>query len=179
MGGQKKTATRLRNKSGQTENKNDSKINRYSFLSDSDEDNEVSKASQARTPHNQNKRSQTGNAQTKQHVNPPRLEKSRRPMNMGTDTLNADSSQPNERRVDSSRRGKRNHPTSTGLDPLNANRNQLRTAILGVSMLKHLNTKRMQAGLQDQKVTIKTYPEAGIEEIKHYIVPTLHGYKLR
>ena len=41
------------------------------------------------------------------------------------------------------------------------------------SMLKHLNTKRMQAGLRDHKVTIKTFPGVGTEEMKHYMVPTL------
>ena len=116
VGGQKETPTRLENQPGRTENKRDSRINRCSILSDSDEDNEVNKASQARTPHNKNKRRQSGKAQTKTHVNPPRLEKSHRPMHMENDTLNADSNQPNERHEDSSRRANSHHPTNTGLD---------------------------------------------------------------
>ena len=100
-------------------------------------------------------------------MNPPRLEKSNRPMNVRTDTLNADSSQPIERHKNSSRREKSHHPTNTGLDTQNANRNQSRTVILGDSMLKHLNTKKTQTGLQHQKVTIKTFPGVGIEEMKH------------
>ena len=35
------------------------------------------------------------------------------------------------------------------------------------SMIKHLDSKRMQNGLQNQKVTIKTFPRARIDEMKH------------
>ncbi|CAB4017458.1 Hypothetical predicted protein, partial [Paramuricea clavata] len=41
------------------------------------------------------------------------------------------------------------------------------------SMLKHLNIKRMQNGLSKQKINIKTFPGAGIDQMKH-IVPTLN-----
>ena len=40
-------------------------------------------------------------------------------------------------------------------------------------MIKHLDTKRMQNGLQNRKVTIKTFPGASIDEMKHYVVPAL------
>ena len=40
-------------------------------------------------------------------------------------------------------------------------------------MIKHLDTKRVQNGLQNRKVTIKTFPGARTDEMKHYVVPTL------
>lgn len=52
--------------------------------------------------------------------------------------------------------------------------NKPRVAILGDSMLKHLNTKRMQNELSKQKINIKTSPGAGIDQMKHYVVPTLN-----
>ncbi len=44
--------------------------------------------------------------------------------------------------------------------------------ILGDSMLKHLNSRRIQQGI-DQKVAIKTFPGAGVDEMTHYVKPTL------
>ncbi|XP_028419141.1 uncharacterized protein LOC114544845 [Dendronephthya gigantea] len=52
--------------------------------------------------------------------------------------------------------------------------NQSRVVILGDSMLKHLNTRRMQNGLSSQKVNIKTFPVAGVDQMKHYVIPTLN-----
>ena len=40
-------------------------------------------------------------------------------------------------------------------------------------MIKHLDSKRIQNGLQNRKVTIKTFPGARIDDMKHYAVPTL------
>lgn len=51
-------------------------------------------------------------------------------------------------------------------------RHPCRVAILGDSMIKYLNPRRMQQGL-NHKVTIKTFPGAGIEEMVHYVKPTL------
>ena len=45
-------------------------------------------------------------------------------------------------------------------------------AVLGDSMLKHLNPRRIQHGI-DHKVTIKTFPGAGVDEMIHYVRPTL------
>ena len=39
-------------------------------------------------------------------------------------------------------------------------------------MLKHLNPRRIQHGI-DHKVTIKTFPGAGVDEMTHYVRPTL------
>ena len=44
--------------------------------------------------------------------------------------------------------------------------------ILGYSMLKHLNPRRIQQGI-DQKVSVKTFPGAGVDEMTHYVKPTL------
>ncbi|CAB3987388.1 Scavenger receptor cysteine-rich type 1 M130 [Paramuricea clavata] len=44
--------------------------------------------------------------------------------------------------------------------------------ILGDSMLKHLNPRRIQQGI-DQKISIKTFPGAGVDEMTHYVKPTL------
>ena len=40
-------------------------------------------------------------------------------------------------------------------------------------MIKHLDPKRIQNELQNRKVTIKTFPGARIDDMKHYAVPTL------
>ncbi|CAB4005415.1 Hypothetical predicted protein, partial [Paramuricea clavata] len=40
------------------------------------------------------------------------------------------------------------------------------------SMLKHLNPRRIQQGI-DQKISIKTFPGAGVDEMTHYVKPTL------
>ena len=45
--------------------------------------------------------------------------------------------------------------------------------IIDDSIIKHLDTKRMQNGLQNRKATIKTFPGARINEMKHYVIPTL------
>lgn len=39
-------------------------------------------------------------------------------------------------------------------------------------MLKHLNARKIQHGI-DHKITIKTFPGAGIDEMIHYVRPTL------
>jgi hypothetical protein len=39
-------------------------------------------------------------------------------------------------------------------------------------MLKHLNPRKIQHEL-DHKVTIKTFPGAGVDEMIHYVRPTL------
>ena len=44
--------------------------------------------------------------------------------------------------------------------------------ILGDSMLKHLNLRTIQQGI-DQKVSIKTFPGAGVDEMTHCVKPTL------
>ena len=48
-----------------------------------------------------------------------------------------------------------------------------KVVIIGDSMIKHLDPKRIQNGLQNQKVTIKTFSGARIDGMKHYAVPTL------
>ena len=44
--------------------------------------------------------------------------------------------------------------------------------ILGDSMLKHLNPRRIQQGI-DQKFSVKTFPGAGVDEMTNYVKPTL------
>ncbi|CAB4024720.1 Furin [Paramuricea clavata] len=56
--------------------------------------------------------------------------------------------------------------------PKNTKHNRPTVAILGDSMLKHLNPRKIQHGL-DHKVTIKTFPGAGVDEMIHYVRPTL------
>ena len=69
--------------------------------------------------------------------------------------------------------GKSSGPSNSNESSRDSQRSQPRIVILGDSMLKHLDTKRMQNGLKKGKVTIKTFPGAGIEQMKHYAVPTL------
>ncbi len=49
---------------------------------------------------------------------------------------------------------------------------QSRIAVLGDSMLKHINARRIQQGMEN-KVVIKTFPGAGVEEMNHYVKLTL------
>ncbi|CAB4010665.1 Scavenger receptor cysteine-rich type 1 M130 [Paramuricea clavata] len=69
--------------------------------------------------------------------------------------------------------GKSSGPSNSNESSRDSQRSQPRIAILGDSMIKHLDTKRMQNGLKKGKVTIKTFPGAGINQMKHYAVPTL------
>ncbi len=57
--------------------------------------------------------------------------------------------------------GKSSGPSNSNESSRDSQRSQPRIAILGDSMLKHLDTKRMQNGLKKEKVTIKTFPGAG------------------
>ncbi len=49
---------------------------------------------------------------------------------------------------------------------------QRKIAILGDSMIKHLNPRKLQHGLK-HKVMIKTFPGAHVEDKSHYVKPTL------
>ncbi|CAB4027954.1 Hypothetical predicted protein, partial [Paramuricea clavata] len=49
---------------------------------------------------------------------------------------------------------------------------QSRVAILGDSMLKQINARRIQQGMK-HKIVVKTFPGAGIKEMNHYVKPTL------
>ncbi|CAB3982729.1 Scavenger receptor cysteine-rich type 1 M130 [Paramuricea clavata] len=49
---------------------------------------------------------------------------------------------------------------------------QSRFAILGDSMLKQINARRIQQGMK-HKIVVKTFPGAGIKEMNHYVKPTL------
>ena len=49
---------------------------------------------------------------------------------------------------------------------------QSRVAILGDSMIKHINARRIQQGMK-HKVIVKTFPGAGVKEMNHYVKPTL------
>jgi hypothetical protein len=145
VGRQKKIPVGLQNNPCRTDDTNaNANVNRYSILSETDKDNEVSEVTHARIPNDKDKDIPTG-------VNNSQAE---RPENATT-------------------RGPSRHPASARSDIQSTHPTQTKIAILGDSMLKHLNTKRMQAGLRDHKVTIKTFPGAGIEEMKHYMVPTL------
>ena len=57
-------------------------------------------------------------------------------------------------------------------EPKATKQRQPNIVILGDSMLKHLNPRRIQQGI-DQKVSIKTFPGAGVDEMTHYVKPTL------
>ncbi|CAB4010786.1 Scavenger receptor cysteine-rich type 1 M130, partial [Paramuricea clavata] len=49
---------------------------------------------------------------------------------------------------------------------------QSRVAILGDSMLKQINARRIQQGMK-HKIVVKTFAGAGIKEMNHYVKPTL------
>ena len=51
-------------------------------------------------------------------------------------------------------------------------RSRPRVAILGDSMLKHLNPRKLQNGL-NHRITIKTFPGATTDDMVHYVQPTL------
>jgi hypothetical protein len=63
------------------------------------------------------------------------------------------------------------HSKYTANIPKNTKHNRPTVAILGDSMLKHLNPRKIQHGLE-HKVTIKTFPGAGVDEMIHYVRPT-------
>ncbi len=49
---------------------------------------------------------------------------------------------------------------------------QSRIPFLGDSVLKHINARRIQQGMK-HKVVIKTFSGAEVEEMNHYVKPTL------
>ncbi|CAB4023001.1 RNA-directed DNA polymerase from transposon BS [Paramuricea clavata] len=49
---------------------------------------------------------------------------------------------------------------------------QRKIAILGDSMIKGINSRKLQHGLK-QKVIVKTFPGAHVEDMTHYVKPTL------
>ena len=51
-------------------------------------------------------------------------------------------------------------------------RSRSRVAILGHSMLKHLNPRKLQNGL-NHRITIKTFPSATVDDMVHYVQLTL------
>jgi hypothetical protein len=51
-------------------------------------------------------------------------------------------------------------------------RSKSKVVILGDSMIKHLNPRQLQNGV-NHKIAIKTFPGAGIDDMVHYIKPTL------
>ncbi|CAB4023015.1 Furin, partial, partial [Paramuricea clavata] len=55
---------------------------------------------------------------------------------------------------------------------LEGQRKQKKVAILGDSMLEYLNPRKLQQGLE-QKITINTFSGAKIEDMNHYVKPTL------
>ncbi|CAB4020596.1 Hypothetical predicted protein [Paramuricea clavata] len=57
-------------------------------------------------------------------------------------------------------------------EPKATKQRQPNIVILVDSMLKHLNPRRIQQGI-DQKISIKTFPGAGVDEMTHYVKPTL------
>jgi hypothetical protein len=51
-------------------------------------------------------------------------------------------------------------------------RSKSKVVILGDSMIKHLNPRQLQNGV-NHKIAIKTFPGAGIDDMVHYVKPTL------
>ena len=84
---------------------------------------------------------------------------------MGTDSATNNREQSNQTEANDDKI-KRSQETS-------AQASKSKVVIIGDSMIKHLDPKRIQNGLQNRKVTIKTFPGARIDDMKHYAVPTL------
>ena len=86
---------------------------------------------------------------------------------------------PKQRKSRQSKRANTSHSRSK-LDNKKNDKNKSTTtkqrhsniAVLGDSMLKHLNPRRIRHGI-DHKVIIKTFPGAGGDEMIHYVRPTL------
>ncbi len=127
--------------------------NQYSILSDNDNDDEILMLSQSQLPKNRNlpeasKQSHRSN-QDKRRNN---TTQTKQQQTNDHDKVNNDEKAQDPRR--SLRVG------------------QSRIAVLGDSMLKHINARRIQQGMK-HKVVIKTFPGAGVEEMNHYVKPTI------
>ncbi|CAB4039858.1 Hypothetical predicted protein [Paramuricea clavata] len=132
--------------------------NRYSILSDTDNEHKVVITSQVSKPLDRDNLKQHNNKNQARH--------------------NAKQPSEEEKRMNEYAQTKRTEPKSQQSDQERCDRhdsqfNKPRVAILGDPMLKHLNIKRMQNGLSKQKINIKTFPGAGIDQMKH-VVPTLN-----
>jgi hypothetical protein len=127
--------------------------NQYSILSDNDNDDEILMLSQSELPKNRN----LPEASKQSH----RSNQDKRRNN----TTQTKQQQTNDRdKVNNDEKAQ---------DPRRSPRvGQSRIAVLGDSMLKHINARRIQQGMK-HKVVIKTFPGAGVEEMNHYVKPTL------
>lgn len=127
--------------------------NQYSVLSDNESDNEIQILSQKLIPKNRNQ------AESPNYTQRPNQDKRR------------DYSAYAKQRTDNNHQKDNNNERTQ--DPRRIPRaSQSRVAILGDSMLKHVNTRKIQHGIK-QKVVVKTFPGAGVEDMNHYIKPTL------
>ena len=94
-----------------------------------------------------------------------------------TDTRNSDTRNTGTRNTDTRNTDTRNTDTrnsnirNTGSRNIPA-RSQSRVVILGDSMIKHLNPRQLQNGI-NCKVAIKTFSGAGIDDMFHYVRPTV------
>ncbi|CAB4000157.1 Hypothetical predicted protein [Paramuricea clavata] len=124
--------------------------NQYSVLVD-ESDDEINILSQSRLPKNRNQ------------SEPPRH----------TIRSNEDKrrnySAPRKQQADNDRNNNNNERAQDSRTPRVG---QSRVAILGDSMLKQINARRIQQGMK-HKIDVKTFPGAGIKEMNHYVKPTL------
>ena len=148
---------------------NYSSVNRYEILSDSNaelsEDNEEPILTQDEVTTRQKKISTNKGAITKPTTSKEKRKTAPQRNVMGTDSATNNREQSNQTEANDDKI-KRSQETS-------AQASKSKVVIIGDSMIKHLDPKRIQNGLQNRKVTIKTFPGARIDDMKHYAVPTL------
>ena len=148
---------------------NYSSVNRYEILGDSNaelsEDNEEPILTQDEVTTRQKKISTNKGAITKLTKSKEKRKTAPQRNVMGTDSATNNREQSNQTEANDDKI-KRSQETS-------AQASKSKVVIIGDSMIKHLDPKRIQNGLQNRKVTIKTFPGARIDDMKHYAVPTL------
>ena len=148
---------------------NYSSVNRYEILSDSNaelsEDNEEPILTQDEVTTRQKKISINKGAITKPTTSKEKRKTAPQRNVMGTDSATNNREQSNQTEANDDKI-KRSQKTS-------AQASKSKVVIIGYFMIKHLDPKRIQNGLQNRKVTIKTFPGARIDDMKHYAVPTL------
>ena len=89
-----------------------------------------------------------------------------------TDTRNSDTRNTGTGNTDTRNTDTRNsNIRNTGCRNIPA-RSKPRVVILGDPMIKHLNPRQLQNGI-NRKVAIKTLPGAGIDDMVHYVRPTV------
>jgi hypothetical protein len=182
----KKIPVGLQNNSCRTD---DTRVNRYSILSEIDEDKEVNELTQARIPNDKDKDipSDVNNSQAE------RLDNRFSGLNVDehiedVELVNATGHVTQLPAVTEGKEPRKELPTQDQIEALsktkskvtnsdNAKRpNQIgrpsKVAIVGDSMIKYVNPSKLRKSIK-QNVHVKTFPGAKVADMHHYVKPTL------